>query len=55
MRKVALRVACGIDMVIGDCEKLVATADKDGKGAVDFEEFRAKMLTKNDSSPKMTN
>lgn len=39
--KIALRVVVGADLPIGDCEALVAAADKNGDGTVDFDEFRA--------------
>ena len=37
--KVALRVALGDDLSIEDCRGLVRSADRDGNGVVDFEEF----------------
>lgn len=39
--KVALRVALGVDLSREDCVQLVAAADKDGTGTVDFGEFKA--------------
>ena len=39
--KVALRVAVGEELSREDCEQLIAVADKDGTGTVDFGEFRA--------------
>jgi Ca2+-binding EF-hand superfamily protein len=39
--QVALRRALGIDLPLSDCEQLVATADVDGTGTVDFDEFLA--------------
>ena len=39
--KVALRVALGLDLSRGECERLVALADRDGDGNIDFEEFTA--------------
>ena len=39
--KVALRVAVGVDLPLSDCEQLVALADTDGTGMVEFDEFRA--------------
>ena len=38
--KVALRTALGVDLSRSDCEHLIAVADKDGTGTVDFGEFR---------------
>ena len=38
---VALRVAVGVDLPLSDCEQLVALADTDGTGMVEFDEFRA--------------
>ena len=39
-RKVALRVVIGEDVDYKDCEALVAAADADGSGGVDFTEFQ---------------
>ena len=39
--KVALRVALGLDLSRDDCVQLVAAADKDGTGTVDYCEFKA--------------
>ena len=35
----SLRVALGDDLSIEDCRGLVRSADRDGNGVVDFEEF----------------
>ena len=37
--KVALRVALGMDLALSDCEQLIAVADRDGDGNIDFGEF----------------
>lgn len=37
--KVALRAALGLDLTVDDCRRLVAMADRDGDGNVDFDEF----------------
>ena len=39
--KLGLRVVLGVDLAIGDCEKLINQADRDGNGVVDFDEFAA--------------
>lgn len=39
--KVALRSALGVDLSRSDCERLVAAADRDGSGEIDFDEFCA--------------
>lgn len=39
--KVALRTVLGVDIAREDCEQLIAAADKDGTGTVDFGEFKA--------------
>ena len=37
--KIALRVVLGSDLSLDDCVQLVSAADRDGNGAVDFQEF----------------
>ena len=41
MYQVALRVALGLDLSLEDCQELVAFADRDGTGQVEFDEFKA--------------
>eukprot|EP00930_Biecheleria_cincta_P047303 TRINITY_DN32765_c0_g1_i1.p1 TRINITY_DN32765_c0_g1~~TRINITY_DN32765_c0_g1_i1.p1 ORF type:complete len:425 (-),score=53.78 TRINITY_DN32765_c0_g1_i1:120-1394(-) len=38
--KLALRTAIGMDLEIRDCEQLIAAADRNGTGTIDFEEFK---------------
>jgi len=38
--KCALRVALGADLSLKECQTLIASADKDGNGVVDFGEFK---------------
>ena len=39
--KVALRGAVGLELSLDDCRQLVAFADRDGTGRLEFDEFRA--------------
>ena len=39
--KVAMRVAVGVDLAVAECEELVAVADTNGTGTVEFFEFVA--------------
>lgn len=38
--KLALRTAISTDLEIRDCEQLIAAADRNGTGTIDFEEFK---------------
>ena len=36
-----LRVALSADLSLGECQKIIERADKDGTGTLDFREFEA--------------